>query len=368
MEQNFADRVTVVLPSLNPDEKLQKTVDALLSVGFTDIVIVNDGSREDCLKFFPPAGEHITVLTHEVNRGKGAALKTAFRYVLDNRPDSPGVVTADGDGQHTAKDVRRCAEEMLRDGDRIVFGCRDFSLPQVPRRSRMGNRITSAVFRIFCGLKLSDTQTGLRAFPIKHLPLMLTIPGDRFEYETNMLHEMKAHGIPYCEVKIDTVYIEENRTSHFRPFRDSMRVYSRFLLFIASSVSSFLVDALLVYLFLTLVQKIFSVDFDLDDTRALAATALCKVCARVVSALFNYTLNRKKVFASSGAVGRTMLRYFVLAGCIMLMSAGATALAKLLFHVGGTFFITLLGIAVDLALFVVSFRFQQNWVFKKNNG
>ena len=168
-----------------------------------------------------------------------------------DRPASRGVVTVDGDGQHRAEDVRRCAETMLADGEKIIFGCRDFSLPHVPRRSRTGNRITSAVFRIFCGLRLSDTQTGLRAIPRDLLPLMLTVPGDRFEYETNMLHEMQAHGIGISEVKIDTVYIEENRTSHFRPFRDSVRVYARFLLFMGSSLASFLMDALLVFLFLT---------------------------------------------------------------------------------------------------------------------
>ena len=130
LSSDFA-HVTVVLPSLNPDEKLQKTVASLLAAGFTDLVLVNDGSREDTLRFFPKEDEHITVLRHEVNRGKGAALKTAFRYVLEHRPDSPGVVTADGDGQHRAEDVRRCAEAMIADGDarKIVFGCRDFPQP-----------------------------------------------------------------------------------------------------------------------------------------------------------------------------------------------------------------------------------------------
>ena len=357
--------VTVVLPSLNPDEKLQKTVASLLAVGFTDLVLVNDGSRADTLRFFPAEDERITVLRHEVNRGKGAALKTAFRYVLDHRPASRGVVTVDGDGQHRAEDVRRCAETMLADGEKIIFGCRDFSLPHVPRRSRTGNRITSAVFRIFCGLRLSDTQTGLRAIPKKLLPLMLTVPGDRFEYETNMLHEMQAHGIGLAEVKIDTVYIEENKTSHFRPFRDSVRVYSRFLMFIGSSAVSFLLDALLMFLFLTLAEKLLSVHFENESTTAVAATAACKACARIVSALFNFTLNRKKVFGAAGNTGRAMLRYFILAACILLVSSGATALGKLLFGLDSTWQITLLGVVVDCVLFIANFRIQQAWVFKK---
>lgn len=365
MQASDIRRVTVVLPSLNPDEKLQKTVASLLAVGFTDLVLVNDGSRADTLCFFPKADAQITVLRHEVNRGKGAALKTAFRYVLENRPASLGAVTVDGDGQHRAEDVLRCAEAMVKDGEKIIFGCRDFSLPHVPRRSRMGNRITSAVFRLFCGLRLSDTQTGLRAIPRKLLPLMLTVPGDRFEYETNMLHEMQAHGIGLAEVKIDTVYIEENKTSHFRPFRDSVRVYSRFLLFIASSLASFLVDALLVFLLLTLAEKAFGVDFAEKSTASLAATAACKACARVASAFVNFTLNRKKVFGATGNTGRAMRRYLILSVCILLISSGATALGKLLLGLCSTWQITLLGVLVDFVLFIAGFRIQQAWVFKK---
>ena len=194
---------------------------------------------------------------------------------------------------------------------------------------------------------------------------MLTVPGDRFEYETNMLHEMQAHGIGISEVKIDTVYIEENRTSHFRPFRDSVRVYARFLLFIGSSLASFLMDALLVFLFLTLAEKLFSVHFDDEGTTALVATALCKACARVLSALFNFTLNRKKVFGAAKNTRRSMLRYFILAACILLVSSGATAFGKLLFGLDSTWQITLLGVVVDCVLFIASFRIQQAWVFKK---
>ncbi|MBQ6614681.1 MAG: glycosyltransferase family 2 protein [Clostridia bacterium] len=209
MEKEMLGRVSVIVPSLNPDEKLCNTIKSLLEVGFTDIICVNDGSREDCLKYFPPESENITRLTHEVNRGKGAALKTAFSYIVENRPDSIGAVTVDGDGQHAAKDVLACVEQMVEDGDKIILGCRDFSLSHVPARSRFGNRLTSGVFRALCGLKISDTQTGLRAFPSAYYKDMLEVSGDRFEYETNMLLEMKARKIPYGEVKIDTVYIEE---------------------------------------------------------------------------------------------------------------------------------------------------------------
>ena len=161
MQQDVLNRISVIVPSLNPDEKLQKTVNSLLAVGFTDIICVNDGSREDCLPYFPPESAHITRLTHEVNRGKGAALKTAFSYIQNNRPDSLGAVTVDGDGQHADADVLHCAEAMVAEKDKIILGCRDFSQPQVPKKSRYGNRITSAVFKILCNREFAfDKPSG----------------------------------------------------------------------------------------------------------------------------------------------------------------------------------------------------------------
>ena len=143
--------VSVVLPSLDPDEKLTIVIDGLLAYGFTDIILVNDGSKPENLHYFEEAARlhpQIHLLHHPVNRGKGAALKTAFSWFLENRPDAAGVVTVDGDNQHHPQDTRACAERMLRN-NRLVLGVRDFSLPEVPLRSRSGNRITSLVFKVF---------------------------------------------------------------------------------------------------------------------------------------------------------------------------------------------------------------------------
>ena len=227
---NDLNRISVVLPSLDPDAKLLTVIDGLLEYGFTDIVLVNDGSKPENMCYFEKAARHpeIHLLHHEVNRGKGAALKTAFRWILDNRPDSLGVVTVDGDNQHHPEDTRACSLHMAKT-DRIVLGVRDFDQPDVPFKSRNGNKITSLVFKIFVGMTISDTQTGLRAIPKKYLPLLCDISGERFEYETNMLLEMKRSNIPFDEVKIRTVYIEENKSSHFRAVQDSWRIYKLIL-------------------------------------------------------------------------------------------------------------------------------------------
>ena len=376
MQQEVLNRISIIVPSLNPDEKLKKTVSSLIDIGFTDIICVNDGSREDCVKFFPDENEKITRLTHDVNRGKGAALKTAFAYILENRPDSLGAVTVDGDGQHAAEDVLRCAEKMVAEKDKIILGCRDFSEPQVPSRSKFGNRVTSGVFRLFLGLKISDTQTGLRAFPAKYYTDMLEVSGDRFEYETNMLLEMKARKIPYGEVKIKTVYIEENKTSHFRPIADSYRIYSRiikfslgrFVKFFISSVLSFLLDGALLYLFLLLCEKLFTVSFAEKTALSAALTFGAKLLARVFSSFFNFSVNRKYVFSADNSYKSSLLKYYCLAVPIGIVSAVATGLLGLIPVFGTKLLITLLGYAVDCVLFIASYVFQKKWVFALQNG
>ena len=224
-------KITVVLPSLDPDEKLIRVVDGLLEYGFSDIILVNDGSKQENLHYFSDlaaAHPEITLLHHEVNKGKGAALKNAFRYFLENRPEGYGVVTVDGDDQHHPEDTLRCCEQMAKTGN-IVLGCRDFNQADVPARSSFGNKTTSLIFKIFVGMTISDTQTGLRAIPKEQLKVLTEIAGERFEYETNMLLAMKDNAMAFDEVKIRTVYIEENKSSHFRVIHDSWRIYKLIL-------------------------------------------------------------------------------------------------------------------------------------------
>lgn len=223
-------KISVILPSLDPDEKLLRVIDGLLEYGFSDIILINDGSKPENLHYFDEASKNsqVTVLHHEVNRGKGAGLKTGFSYVLTHRPDTAGVVTVDGDDQHHPADTRSCCLRMM-ETSHAVLGVRDFNQPDVPMRSKKGNHITSFVFKLFVGMTISDTQTGLRALPSAYLKAMTEVSGDRFEYETNMLLAFKEQRIPFDEVKIRTVYIEENKSSHFRVVRDSWRIYKLIL-------------------------------------------------------------------------------------------------------------------------------------------
>ena len=356
-------KISVVLPSLDPDEKLHAVIEGLLEYGFTDIILVNDGSKAENLHYFEEeVAAHpdvIHLLHHEVNKGKGAALKNAFRYFLENRPEGFGVVTVDGDNQHHPEDTRRCCEHMMETG-KLVLGCRDFTLEHVPPRSRFGNQTTSAIFKIFVGMTISDTQTGLRAIPRSDLEVLTAIKGDRFEYETNMLLAMKSNGIPFDEVKIRTVYIEENKSSHFHPIRDSWRIYklilAHFFRYTLSSLTSAAVDTGVYTLLGWLLKGLLS---------GLSLTAVAGIGARIVSSLLNFFLNQKLVFESTVSTSKALLRYYMLAipqmAAQVLLTQGVYALLGIPDTATGLR--TVLYAVVMSVLYVASFMIQQRWVF-----
>lgn len=355
-------KISVVLPSLDPDEKLVAVIDGLLEYGFTDIILVNDGSKPENLHYFTDAAAahpEIHLLTHEVNRGKGAALKNAFRWFLQNRPEGLGVVTVDGDNQHHPEDTRACCEHML-DTSHCVLGCRDFTLDHVPPRSRFGNHTTSLVFKLFCGMTISDTQTGLRAIPRKYLEILTEVAGDRFEYETNMLLAFKTNGIPFDEVKIRTVYIEENKSSHFRVIHDSWRIYKLILAhFFRYTVSSF-VSAVVDTAAFSLLSSLFS-----HFLAGFSLTAVAGVAARTISSLLNFFMNKKLVFKTHVDTKKAMVRYYCLALPQMAVQVLLTQGVYYLLHISdrANFLRTLIYAIVMVVLYFISYMIQQRWVF-----
>ena len=353
--------VTAVVPSFNPDQRLCTTVEGLLAAGFCDIVLINDGSSAESLASFPDLARlpQVTLLTHTVNRGKGAALKTAFAWLLEHRPQCSGVVTVDGDGQHHPEDALACVRRMP-EKEQVVLGCRNFSRPEVPPRSRMGNRITRAVFHIFCGMTVSDTQTGLRAIPRRYLEPLTAVAGERYEYETNMLLALKDQHIPYSEVEIRTIYLEENRGSHFHVVRDSWRIYklilAHFFRYALSSLASAAADTGLFGLLSFLLAGVLA---------GTALTAAATAWARLLSSLLNFSLNRYLVFRGGGPLGRALLRYYALALPLLLAQFLLTEGVFQVAHVSDrqTVLRTVIYAVVMTALFVGSYVIQHRWVF-----
>ena len=246
---NAVRDAAILIPSLEPDERLPAYISDLSKNGFGAIIVVDDGSGESFQHIFHEVEEieRAVVLHHDVNHGKGVALKTGYRYILDHLPDVKGVITADADGQHTVADCIRLAGK-LEDGEHAVYlGSRDFNLPDIPPKSRTGNKITSAIFKLLYGVWLPDTQTGLRAFHRDDLEFMLNVSGERYEYEMKVLIACAVSKIRLIPVTIETIYENgKNEGTHFHPIRDSYRIYKvilgSFFRFMGASLICFLVD------------------------------------------------------------------------------------------------------------------------------
>ena len=349
-------QITVIIPAYKPDEKMLTTLEELVKAGFEDILVVNDGSGDEFAGIFEAVKKipQCTLLVHSINKGKGAALKTAFKYVLDNRPDIVCAVTADADGQHLTKDIINTALKS-KETQKVVLGVRSFNDPKVPKRSKMGNQITCGVFKLFFGMKIQDTQTGLRAFPKKYLEDILKADGERYEYETNMLFMINRKNIPLSEVEIETVYIEENKSSHFRVVRDSIRIYALILKYLLSSVGSAVVDELAFFIFKCM---------EFLSVIPIPLTFTAAILARVISSLFNFSVNAKVVFKEKADKG-AFIRYYILVAIQISVSTLCVFLLEKVLHIASPLLSTLIKTVVDTILFFFSFRIQHKWVFNE---
>ena len=353
MNEIDVKRTPIVIPSYEPDEKLTRLLGKLKAAGFANIVLVDDGSGAAYGHFFEEAekGYACRVLRHAVNQGKGRALKTAFNFCLSEFPEAIGVITADSDGQHTPECILACAEALAGHPEALVLGCRCFDGEDVPVRSEFGNKCTRIVMKYLTGITVSDTQTGLRGIPAGFMRQLLMVAGERFEFETNMLLETKRRKVPIVEVPIQTVYIEENRTSHFNPVKDSIKIYMMFGKFLFSSLSSSVVDLVLF--------SVFCYFFKQMQWGRFSYITAATVSARVLSAFYNYSLNYKVVFQSESSVGTSLPRYVLLA--IVQMGLSAFLVSRLYPHFGGAE--VLVKVPVDVLLFFISFAVQREFVY-----
>ncbi len=350
--------VSVVIPTLNPGEKIFEVVKACNDEGFSRVIVVNDGSKSECDYIFEKLEKDYgaVVLTHGVNRGKGRGLKTAMEYFLANPLDDIGIVTIDDDGQHTIKDTVNVARALIGEPHKLVLGVRDFSLKTVPPKSKWGNRITALFMKLLCGVSVSDTQTGLRAIPLSSIPAFLKTEGERFEYETNMLLETKRSDIEIKEVTIDTVYIAGNSGTHFHPVRDSYMIYKQLFAFAGSAILSFIIDICLFALFTHILP--------IEKTELLVTVSA--YLARLCSSVFNFFANKKVVFKNEGSTFVCALKYYLLCIVQTAMSSLLTILFSDIFRISEGILLTLCKLVSDIILAFFSYRIQRGWVFAKN--
>lgn len=333
-------QICVTIPAWQPDRRLNELVSQVLESGFGSVIIINDGSDPSRDQLFEELKQpRVHVLRHAVNLGKGRALKTGLNYFLNEFSDYLGIVTADADGQHSVKDIVAVAERLGVECGRLVIGSRRFR-GAIPFRSRFGNTVTRYLFAILTGRNLSDTQSGLRGIPLRLIPTFLALDGEHYEYEMNVL-TTAAHSFGIEEVPIETIYLEGNRSSHFNPVLDSMRIYFVLLRFMASSLIAAGIDFV-----------VFAIVF------WATSNVLTSMIAGRVSSLANFALNRRFVFNSGGNVAASLAKYYAVVAAI-----GVTAYYCVTFLSEAGVNVLLAKAATETGLWFVSFAIQRTFVF-----
>ena len=340
--------IPVLIPAYRPGEPLVELVTNLLRLGVKPIIVVNDGSGSEFARLFQTVAAlpDVYVVHHAVNLGKGAALKMGMNYALVQFPTCAGIVTADADGQHHPDDIIRVLETLRKNSEALVVGARTFDRT-VPWKSRIGNNLTCALMRIIVGQKLSDTQTGLRGIPSPLIPYLLRLPTSGYEFELEMLIACKHQGCHVLEVPIRTIYVDNNRSSHFHPLFDSMRIYFLLLRFSALSMATAVLD-----------NVIFVAAYS-----ATGSIGGSQITGRFVAMMFNYLGARRAVFHSQQKHAIVFPKYAALVICNGLLSY--MGIQFLHFRVGISTISSKL-IAEGL-LFVASFTIQRDFVFTRTS-
>lgn len=354
-------QIGVIIPALNPDEKLITLIQEItnkknLNLPITNLIIIDDGSDSDHDNIFDQLSKlaipKLTILHHKKNLGKGAALKTGFTFAQKHFPDLAGIATMDSDGQHTVEALNSCLKKFSLNPDQLVIGVRHFT-NSVPFRSQFGNVLTSKLVRILTHQNISDTQTGLRIIPMTYTKDLINFLGNRFEFEFDMLLQAKKFNIKVVEQPIPTIYLDGNSSSHFRVIRDSLAIYARFFKFATSGFISFIVDVSLFYLVLFTIGN-----------HVLNSILIATIISRVLSSVVNYVINHRIVFNHAGQ--RTFIKY----GCLFIVQMLASgfftnALTSLLPITNGQLMPTVAKMIVDFILFIISYQIQRDFIFKE---
>ena len=355
-------KVIVVIPSYEPPSSFIAYVQNLILNGVYQVVVVNDGSSEKYNGVYDKIKDinGVTLLSYQDNRGKGYALKFAFEHINKEIIKDYVIVTADCDGQHAINDVLNLANASIKNPTSLILGVRDFKDKGVPRRSRFGNLNTRRLFRLLYGLKITDTQTGLRAFSHKLTDKMIEINGNRFEYEMNVLISLFKQNVNFIEIPVKTIYEKKpedvDKRSHFKTFSDSLKVWSVLLKNVNTYLVAVVISAVIEICLFTIGEYLFFKGFN-----PAIKTLLSSTYSRIISSIVNYHLNYKFVF--NGKEKSAVIRYYVLWGGLL---ASSYLLTNLFGNVLGLP-IVIFKLITDISLAIISYRIQVTWVFKHGN-
>lgn len=337
----------ILIPAYEPNEKLIELVEGIQKLTDTPIIVIDDGSGDNYKDIFQRLKEkNIIILTHRQNKGKGEAIKTGLKYLIQIK-EKEGVVFADCDGQHKSSDIIRVLNET-KETKSIVLGYRTFK-EKVPLRSKIGNEFSKVIFRLMTGCNVKDTQTGLRGYPAENFEWMLKIEGSRYDYEFNILLQLCENKLLYRQIQIDTIYENNNKVSHFNPIKDSILIYKSVAMYVISSLFAAMIDFILLISFKMLLKDLL----------------VSIILSRGISSVVNFWCNKNLVFKreSNKNLIVTVIKYYTLVIVIMILNY--LLLNFLYTNIG--FNLILSKILTEIILYILSFVMQKRVIFKKNN-
>ncbi len=351
--------VALVVPAYRPDARLVELLAGLRGRWGGPVLVVDDGSGERYSGVFRQCRAlGAQVVSRAARGGKGEALKSGFEAAERLLPRPIGVVCADDDCRHLPADVVKVAELLSRRPEALVLGCRDFSVAGIAPTTHLANFCTRVAVRMFCGVAVSDTQSGLRGLPMDFALHMCEEEHGGFEFEAAMLAEAEREGIEFAEVSIAYTSDAGAPGSDFRPLADTARIFAVMLELFAkyalSSVFCYVLDLAIFGVLMTLLASGTVAGEATGSWGVYAATVL----ARVVSAGTNFAVNRRKVFGA-GVSGARIARYVALSAGIMAASAIAVGWAAPATGIPAV----IVKPFVDFLLFFVNYKAQQLWVF-----
>lgn len=208
----------VIVPTYNNHKTLKKVLDSILDFT-TNIIIVNDGSTDDTFGILQQYSQ-LTQIHHPKNLGKGRALRNGFRKAIEMHFEY--AITIDSDGQHFASDIPNFIAEIQKEPNSLLIGSRNMTQENVPKKSSFGNKFSNFWFKFETGIKLDDTQSGFRLYPLNLIPKQFYT--NKFEFEIEVIVRSAWKGIVVKNIPIQILYDPVERVSHFRPFKDFTRI------------------------------------------------------------------------------------------------------------------------------------------------
>ena len=326
----------ILIPSYEPDNKL---IDLVKEIKY-DIVVVNDGSSKEYNSIFKEVEKYAKVISYDTNMGKGYALKTGIEYIKNKYEKNYIIVTMDSDGQHSPNDIDKLVSNV---SDNVLVLGKRLRGDDTPLRSYLGNSITRFIYKLVTKKDIYDTQTGFRAFNDSLVDYMLSIPKNRFEYEMNVL--LYSNDIKIKEVEVETIYIDNNKNSHFNAFKDSFKIYKQIFKFASISIISFFIDYLLYILF--------NLKFNIT---------ISNIFARIISGTFNYIGNKNIVFNNKNKLYKSVYKYILLAFLIIILN---TSILNLFVCLNINKYIA--KIITEILLFIFNYFIQKKFIFKEDD-